>query len=56
MVEFAVFNEWMAEELVARGFRMVGRSNFAWFFEDSVLLERTVSELTEALMDIDPLA
>jgi hypothetical protein len=51
MIELAIFNEWMAEELVARGFNLVGRSRLAWFFEDSVLLERTVAELVESLVD-----
>lgn len=53
MIELAIFNEWMAEELQARGFQLVGKSSLAWFFEDSVRLERTVSELTAALMDDD---
>lgn len=53
MIEFAVFNEMMAEELMARGFRMVGRSKYAWFFEDSVRLERAVSELVVAFEEID---
>lgn len=51
MNEMAIFNEWIAEELIARGFHLVGRSSLAWFFEDSVLLERAVSELVEALTD-----
>lgn len=53
MNEMAIFNEWMAEELEARGFRLVGRSSLAWFFEDSVSLERAVSELVEALQEVD---
>lgn len=51
MTEMAIFNEWIAAELVKQGFNLVGRSNLAWFFEDSVRLERTVSELTSALVD-----
>jgi ubiquinone biosynthesis protein UbiJ len=53
MNEMAIFNEWIAEELQARGFRLVGKSSLAWFFEDSARLERIVSELTAALMDDD---
>jgi hypothetical protein len=53
MIEFAVVNEWIAAELQARGFKLLGRSKLAWYFEDSELLERTVSELVEALQEID---
>lgn len=52
MNEMAVFNEAIAEELIARGFKLLGYSNKAWFFKDSVLLERTVSELVEALQEV----
>lgn len=47
MNEMAVFNKGMAEELVARGFKLVGRSKLAWFFEDSALLEEAISELVK---------
>ena len=53
MGEFAVFNQTIAEELIARGFKLRGYSDKAWFFDDSVLLERTVSELVEALQEVD---
>lgn len=49
MNEFAIFTEAIAEELIARGFKLLGYTNKAWFFEDSLLLERTVAELVEAL-------
>jgi hypothetical protein len=52
MNEMAVFTEAIAEELVNRGFRLVGYTNKAWFFEDSVLLERAVCELVEALQEL----
>lgn len=53
MGEFAVFTEAIVEELIARGFKLKGYSNKAWFFEDSVRLERTVAELVAALQEID---
>jgi ubiquinone biosynthesis protein UbiJ len=46
MIEQAIFNEWIAEELIARGYALTGRSRLAWFFEDSSELERTIAELT----------
>jgi hypothetical protein len=52
MNEMAIFNEWIAEELIARGFKLIDRSALAWFFEDSVLLERAVTELVEALQEL----
>lgn len=51
MNEMAIFTEEIALELLARGFKLKGITEKAWLFEDSVLLERTVSELTAALMD-----
>jgi hypothetical protein len=48
MGEFAVFTPEVAEALVARGFKLVGYSDKAWFFEDSLRLERAVSELVAA--------
>ena len=51
MGEFAVFTEEIAMALLARGFKLKGYNNTAWFFEDSVSLERAVSELTQALAD-----
>lgn len=52
MGEFAVFTEAIAEELIARGFKLKGYSEKAWFFEDSVRLERAVSELVESLQEV----
>lgn len=51
MTEFAVFTEEIAMALLARGFKLKGYNDTAWFFEDSVLLERAVSELVQSLMD-----
>ena len=56
MTEFAVFTKEIAEELIARGFKMVGYTDKAWFFENSVSLERDVGELTAALTDDSSLA
>ena len=53
MTEYVVFNEWVAAELQARGFKLLGQGKITWYFEDSVLLESTVSELVEALQEID---
>lgn len=49
MGEFAVFTQAIAEELIARGFKLRGYTGRAWFFDDSVSLQRTVSELVEAI-------
>lgn len=49
MGEFAVFTEEIAMGLMARGFELTGRSEFAWFFEDSVLLQEAVGELVAAM-------
>lgn len=51
MGEFAVFTEEIAMALLARGFKLKGYNDTAWFFEDSVLLERAVTELTATLED-----
>lgn len=51
MTEYVVFNEWIAAELQARGFKLLNRGKITWCFEDSVRLERTVSELVAALED-----
>jgi hypothetical protein len=51
MGEFAVFTPEVAKALIARGFKLVGYSDKAWFFEDSLRLERAVSELVEAFED-----
>lgn len=51
MGEFAVFTEEIAMALLARGFKLKGYNNTAWFFEDSVSLERAVSELTTGVLD-----
>jgi hypothetical protein len=53
MIEQAIFNEWIAQELEARGFTIVGKSKLAYFFEDSAELERTVNELLEVLQEQD---
>ena len=53
MNELAIFTEAIAEELIARGFKLAGRSEFAWFFEDSVRLESSVAELVAALQELD---
>jgi hypothetical protein len=51
MNEMAIFTEEIAMGLLARGFKLKGYTEKAWFFEDSVLLERAVAELVEALED-----
>lgn len=56
MTEFAVFTKEVAEGLIVRGFKMIGYTDKAWFFEDSVSLERAVGELTAALTDDSSLA
>ena len=48
MGEFAVFTPEVAEGLIARGFKLVGYSDKAWFFEDSASLERAVAEILAA--------
>ena len=53
MGEFAVFTKEVAMALLARGFKLRGYNDAAWFFEDSVLLERAVSELVEQLQEED---
>ena len=49
MLEIAVFSEWVAAELIARGFAPVGKSKLAWFFEDSEEVERALSGLLELM-------
>lgn len=49
MGEFAVFTEEVAMGLMARGFEPRYKNEVAWFFDDSVLLEKAVSELVESL-------
>jgi hypothetical protein len=49
MGDAAIFTPEIAEELIARGFELVARTDKAYYFEDSVLLWRTVCELMEAL-------
>ena len=51
MREMAIFTPEIAEELIARGFELVARTEKAYYFIDSVLLERTVCELLEQLED-----
>jgi hypothetical protein len=53
MNEMAIFTEEIAMNLLARGFKLKGYTDKAWFFEDSVLLERAVSELVAALQEVD---
>lgn len=52
MGDFAIFTEEVAMALMARGFKLKGQNDVAWFFEDSVSLERAVSELVEALQEV----
>ena len=52
MIEYVVFNEWVAAELQARGFKLLGKGRITWYFEDSVRLQRTVSELIEGLQEV----
>lgn len=49
MGEMAIFTEEVAMALLARGFKLKGYTDKAWFFEDTVLLERAVSKLVAAL-------
>ena len=49
MGDAAIFTPAVAEELIARGFELVARTDKAYYFEESVLLWRTVSELLEEL-------
>lgn len=54
MGEMAIFTEEVAMNLLARGFKLKGMGTGkynVWFFEDSVLLERAVSELVSTLED-----
>lgn len=53
MSDLAVFTESIAKELIERGFELVGRTEKAWLFKDSVRLERTVSELVELMQEVD---
>lgn len=52
MGEFAVFTKEVAEGLLVRGFKLKGYSEKAWYFEDSVRLERSVEELVAALQEV----
>jgi hypothetical protein len=49
MIEIAIFTEEIAEELMARGFQMVGKSKLAWFFEDSKEIEVAIEEIIKFL-------
>ena len=49
MIELVIFTEAIADELIARGFNLIGRGAHVWYFEDSELLESAVAELVEAL-------
>lgn len=48
MGEFAIFTEEIAMELAARGFIIRGKSEYAWFFDDSEDLQKNLTELIEA--------
>lgn len=54
MGDFVIFTEEIAAALLARGFKLrglgTGQYN-VWYFDDSVLLQRAVEELTAALED-----
>lgn len=49
MIEFAVFTREVAEQLIAQGYELKGRTEMAWLFEDSAQLERAVVELIDRL-------
>lgn len=49
MREMAIFTPEIAEELIARGFELVARTKKAYYFVDSVRLERAVCELLELM-------
>lgn len=46
-----IFTEEIALSLLARGFKLIQKTELVWEFEDSVLLEEAVNELVDALMD-----
>lgn len=45
----AIFTEEVAFALLERGFKLVDKTEFAWIFEDSDLLEAAVTELVDLL-------
>lgn len=49
MREMAIFTEEIAKELIARGFELKGRTEKAWYFEDSRELIYVVNELLDVL-------
>lgn len=53
MGDLAIFTEAIAEELIARGFELVAKTEKAWYFRDSELLCRIVTELVEAMQELD---
>ena len=46
MGEYVVFTKAIAEELIEHGFKLVGRSKLAWFFEDSQEIEEYMARHT----------
>ena len=48
MGEFAVFTEEVAMCLAARGFEIRGKSNTAWFFDDSAHLQKALEEILKS--------
>ena len=53
MGDVAIFTEAIAEELIARGFELVAKTNKAWYFTDSALLWCAVDELLTELQEQD---
>ena len=49
MGDFAVFTPEVAYGLLARGFKLRGMTNKAWFFDDTVSLRRAVEEIINSL-------
>ena len=47
MGEFAIFTEEIAMELAARGFIIRGKSEYAWFFNDSLEFQKNLTEILE---------
>lgn len=45
----AIFTEEIALSLLDMGFVLIEKSEYAWTFEDSVLLEEAVTKLVEGL-------
>ena len=49
MRDIAIFTPAIAEALIERGFELVARTEKAYYFEDSMRLERALSELLELM-------